>query len=346
MKKVALIILLIFTVVVLFVLFNNKEEKSTPPKQKTKVISKMELTGWFAAWNSERASTALPQVMPKLTTFAPMLYRVTDGKLARHDINNRAEIISYARDNNIPIAPLVTDESSTASIQKLLNNNAAQSTFINDLVTEAQQENFVGWSIDIEKITSKDKEAFSSFIKNTANVLHKNNLKLHVIAYGRVADEPYDPAKAHDFEVFGKYADEVHLMTHNYSNKLTDPGGQTPLEWYRSVLTYALETIPQEKIVITLSMFGNDWGEDDSFKGLTYPEVQQRIQEEKPTITYDKNQSSMVGHYKKNNIDHTMMFENVRTIKEKMKLAREEFNINKFAIWSLGNEDSELWEQL
>lgn len=352
MKKIFIFSLIVFLLII-FVTMNLAGDKQkgvniniTP--QPTITAGPLELTGWIPAWDSQKAEDALPPVMSKFKTFSPMLYRVmADGSLGRHDISNWDFILSTAQEKNVPVAPVITDEGDTTRIQKLLRDSSTQKKFIEDLVTEAKSENYSGWSIDIEKLTSKDRNVFSSFIKNVSIALHKNNLKLHVIAYGKGDDETYDPALAHDYVVFGRYADQVQLMIYYYNNEFTDPGGQTPRDWYSSVLDYALKTIPHEKIVIGLSTYGNDWGgKDDEVEGLSFQEVQQRITEENPDITYDEKELSMVAKYTKDNVDHTLMFENARTITEKMRIAREEFKLNKFALWSLGNEDPEVWKKL
>lgn len=350
MKHLLLFIFIIFAFVIFARINLDANKNNISPTSLPKpslVVGELEITGWFAAWNSEKAADVLPPVIDTLRTFSPMLYRImADGSLGRHSMSNREEILSYARDKNVPIAPVITDESGAARVQILLNDSQTQNKFIDDLVAEAKEEGFIGWSIDIEKITSKDRDKFSSFVRNLSSELHANNLKLYMIAYGRDADETYDPALAHDYKVFGHYADQVQLMIYYYSNEYTAPGGQTPLKDYRSVLTYALENIPREKILIGLSTYGNDWGgKDDEVEGLTYQQVEQKIKEENPDISYDSNELSMVARYTQGDTDHILMYENAKTITEKMRIAREEFGINKFAFWAIGNEDPELWKE-
>lgn len=358
MKKLLLFLLIIFSFLIFArmnmdfdkgAIFNNFNRAGVSPTvipTNTIALGKMELTAWFAAWDIEKADTALPPIMDRFDTYSPMMYRVMAGStLGRHNISNWEEILSYGRDNNLPIAPVITDEGETKRINKLLYNAKTQEAFIDEMISEAEKENFSGWSIDIEKITSEDHDAFSEFVKNLSIKLHAKGLKLYMIAYGRDAAETYDPALAHDYKIFGQYADEVQLMIYYYSNEYTAPGGQTPLKEYRSVLQYALENIPREKIVIGLSTHGNDW-EGDNVTGMTYPEVAKLIEREKPNISYDSNELSMVAKYTVGDKEHILMYENADTILEKMRIAREEFQLNKFAFWRLSAEDPELWEKL
>jgi spore germination protein YaaH len=321
---------------------DEKNETSVSPSPK---LQKAELTGWFAAWDQSKAEETLPKVMNNFQTFSPMLYRVmADGSLGRHNITNRDFFIKSARDNNIAIAPVITDESSSTRVNRLLNNKLTQDKFIDQLVDEAKKENFIGWSIDIEQLKSRDRKAFTEFIKNASSQLHKNDLKLFVIVFGREEKETYDPALAHDYKELGVYADQVQLMTYNFNNDLTAPGGQTPGSWYRSVLKYAKKTIPQEKILVGLSTHGYDWS-DGTVDGLTFSEAIDRIKKNGAKVSYNKEDLSMVASYKDEDNDiHSLWYEDKNTINEKIKIAREEYGVNKFALWRLTAEDPRFWD--
>lgn len=318
----------------------NKINKPTFP------IKKPEITGWFAYWDEQNASERLPEVIDMFNTFSPMLYRVmSDGSLGRHNVITRENIILLAREKGIPIAPVITDEGDSERIQELLYNDEVQKQFIDQLISEAEAENFIGWNFDIEKVKSSDRIAFSNFVRNLSVAFRKNQLKLIVVLYARGEEESYDPALAHDYKAIGRYADQVQLMTFEYNNSLTDPGGQAPLSWYRSVLEYATETIPREKILVGLTTHGYDWG-GGAAEALTYPEVKKRIEENGATVTYNKRDSSKIATYQKDGEKHEIWFEDATTIIEKVQIAQKEFGINNFAFWRLNAEDPSLWEGL
>jgi spore germination protein YaaH len=135
-------------------------------------------------------------------------------------------------------------------------------------------------------------------------------------------------------------------MTYNFYNDSTGPGPQTPVDWYRKVLQYAVKSIPREKILVGLSTHGYDWAGED-VTGLTYPEVKERIERFQSEVTYDNRQASNMSKYEDfNGGEHTMWFENAKSIYEKMQLANNEFGINKFAFWRLSAEDADLWDRM
>lgn len=362
MKKILLFIVLVETIFIILIAYkfsllpsffyaDNKISSSTvsqdTPTPTPFNLEKMEIAGWFAAFDSEKARGSLPEPMERFDVFAPMLYRImSDSSLGRHNVNNRSFMLSLAREQNIPLEPVITDESDPVRVRRLLTNNRVQEAFINDLIEEADDENFRGWGIDIENLSSKEKDAFSEFIKNTYRAFQSSGLRLNVLVYAKKEGETYDPALAHDYRVIGENADQVQLMIYNYNNEFTSPGGQAPLTWYRSVLKYAVENIPREKILVGLATYGYDWT-DGEVVGLTYPEVLQMTEENAASVDYNREHSSKVAIFEdESGGKHEVWFEDAETILEKMEIAREEFGINKFAFWRTSAEDPRLWEDI
>jgi spore germination protein len=291
----------------------------------------------------EESLLGLRYIIQDFSMFSPMLYYVSaEGSLGNYEISTRQAIIDLAREHKIPIAPTIGDESDYERIHKLIYDQSVQEKFIGQLIDEARKEDYLGWNIDIEMLESTDREAFSRFVKQLAVNLHGNNLQLFVVAYGRVEDEDYDAALAHDYQVFGEYADQVQLILFGYHNELTSPGGQTPVDWYRLALGYAVSKIPRDKILVGLSSNGYDWS-NESVEGLTYPEIEQIAKTFNATASYDKQELSAVVRYEKDSETHTIYFENTQSILEKLRIARDEFGVNKFGLWRIGAEDPGVW---
>lgn len=362
MKKILLFIVLIETIFILFLVYHFRfypdlsflKTDQEPlvvmqdlPSPTPFVLGDMEIVGWFAAWDSAKATDSLPAAIGSFTELAPMFYRIMpDSSLGLHNFSTRNYLVQQANAENIPLLPIITDESDPDRVQELLDDGQVQKDFIDELVSVAKEENYAGWSIDIESLKSQDKQAFSQFIKNVYTELHANDLKLYVVVYGREENEKYDPALAHDYATLGKYSDQIQVMTYNYNNDFTGPGGQAPLEWYRKVLEYATKSVPREKILVGLSTHGYDWHGDET-TGLTYPEVEDLIEANDAKVTYNPDHSAKVASYTTPaGVEHEIWFEDADTITEKMEIARNEFGINKFAFWRTSAEDPRLYMEV
>lgn len=330
-----------------FIPHGQRVQQATPTPSPTLSGQKeIELVGWYSYWDEERSLQSLRSNIHHLDTFSPMLYRVMpDGSLGKHRVDTRKEVLQLAKEHNIPIAPAIGDESDYKRIRTLLYDPSVREQFTAQLIEEAKKENFVGWVVDIEVLQSTDRVAFSSFVEELARELHANALKLFVVVFGRTERESYDPALAHDYRALGRFADQVQLMIYGYHSEFTGPGGQTPLDWYRTVLAYAINTIPRDKILAGLSTHGYDWS-DNSVEGLTFPEVDEILSAYKAQLSYDQYESSAVSSYKEGQESHTLWFEDAQTITEKVRIARDEFGISTFALWRIGAEDPTVWEKI
>ena len=130
---IELIVIIIFSSFLVFSILNQSEnvpETQVGTPTPTKVSLEPSLTGWFAAWDSNLAIEEIPSVIKYFDTFSPMLYRVMpDSSLGDHRLSNRNFILNQARENGIPLAPVITDESDYARIEKLLRSKTHQKLF-------------------------------------------------------------------------------------------------------------------------------------------------------------------------------------------------------------------------
>lgn len=301
------------------------------------------LIGWMAYWDEKAAYTQLTKVMNRFAVFSPMLYHVDpQGNLRPYTIVTKTQVMTLASLENIPLMPTIGDDGNVAGIGKLLKNPEIRAAFINKLVNEAKSENFSGWVLDFEVLQPNDAENFSIFVEETAKVLHENNLRLDVIVYARTESEAYPPSLAHDYARLGSAADRLILMTYNYHNELSEPGGQTPPGWLRQVITYALERVSREKLVVGLSTHGYSW-KGDTVVGLTFTQVADLILQEQISPVYDADEGAMRAVYGED--DKTeVYFETGDTIQDKIGLVQKEFGINTFALWRPGAEDPRVWD--
>ncbi len=324
--------------------FVTNRKIATP--QPTPPMQSPELTGWFAYWEEKEAAMELPHLIKEFKKFSPLFYKVDpNGALAKYEISNRNRILNYARNSDIPIAPVIGDEGDPKRLKTLLYEDSAKEKFINELISEAKKENFTGWGIDFETLTSKDREAFTDFIEDVASSLHESDLKLDVVVFGRVEKDDYDPALAHDYKALGKAADQVQLMVYGYSNEQTSPGGQSPNKWFHAVLDYAVKTIPKEKILVGLSTHGYDFF-NDSAEGVTFQQAEEKIEQNSARVVYNSKELSEVATFKTAGVEHQIWYEDAKTILEKVKLSRNQYGINKFALWRTGAEDPKVWDEL
>ena len=320
----------------------SDKEVVISPKSKVEVKEKIELTGWFTYYDEERSYMSLPYVLPYLQLFSPALYEVSStGDLKKITVKNKSNILNDARKHELKIFPVVNDGGEKRRLKLLFENEDLREVFVESLINEAKLEGFSGFAIDFENLESKDKNDFINLSKLFFEKLHLNNLEFHNILFGREKNETYDPALAHPYTELGKYADRIYLMVYNYNNSYTAPGGQTPVEWYKKVLDYAVESIPKNKIVIGLSTHGYQW-QGNKITGLTFPQIKNLIDVENARISFDSTQSAKLAQIGNSKI----YYEDWESTIHKIGIACNEFGLAKFALWRIGAEDPRIWSSL
>lgn len=347
-----LIALAAIVAVVLLLSFSSNEKVASFPHyaQAEPTEARRQVTvsvfGWTGFWDEDRSLKNLETAVQFLDGFSPGFYHITpEGKLGQQPVVHRELMFDLARSRGLSITPVIGDDFDFARVDRLLYDETIQQAFIEQLVEEAEAEGFDGWDINIESVTKEDRDAFSTFIRRAAQVLHEHELTLAVTVFARNKQETFTSALAHDYQVLGQAADRVQMMLYLYHNDDTVPGAQAPLDWYREVLAYALDWIPKDKIVIGISSHGFDWSEE-SVESLTFPEIQERIAQVNTLVTYTPDGSSAVAEYNRGGISHELWFEDTKTIMKKVSVAIEEFGLGKFIIWRVGAEDPGLWEKI
>ncbi len=327
-----------------------KEPKSVqlPPQKEQNVPAptpqkKISIVGVTASFDEETSLQRFAEVADKLSIYSPGLYNISRaGQLQQLSVKHRDTFLSHARNNNLTILPLIGDGFDSSRVQLLLNNKEIQKEFIRQLVEEAKNQDFDGWALDIEVLSPQDRDAFTEFIRDVAFDLHDNGLLLKVILFAKTAQKSSYPGRAQDYAAIGQYADFLGLMFFTFHNEATGPGAQAPLSWYRDTLSFATSQIPKEKIIVGLTTHGFDWGVGRG-REVTYPQAEERINTYSATVHYDQIDSSAVATYEKDGVEHVIWYEDATTIVEKMKIARDKFNLSTFAFWRIGAEDPKLW---
>lgn len=336
MKKIFLIFLLFF---IFLLSFFVKKTVNLPGSTESSQI-----TGWIAYWDKEKSKEIVETNGKNINTLSPIFFMINENGNGIKDTGmDKQYYLKKARELNVKLLPVIGDEFDRVRVEKVLFEKRSQDMFIDSLIKEAETNKYSGYAIDVETLEANDEEAFTNFVKNTSETLKINGLELNVILFAKEETERYIPAVVQNYQEIGRYADKVSLMAYGYHNESTAPGAQAPESWYREVLRYSTEQIPKDKLEIGLSTHGYLWGGEIA-EPLTFPEIKKIEGYNSSMVKY--NQSSAILEMEREGEKYELWFENAKTVQEKIEIARNEFGINKFAIWRIGAEDPTIWNYL
>lgn len=244
-------------------------------------------------------------------------------------------------------------------VQALLNNVAQSERVINQIVTltngttkDGVTRAFDGVTIDFESLADSSLKApYVNFLKQLKSALTLQNKKLNV------AVQPTLYYKGYDYKGIGEVADRVILMAHDYGARSLNEQEQqagitttplTPIDDVYAALWEAKNAIGDtNKIALQFSFASIQWQKQNGMvlnnKAYTptYDKIAARLQSAGTQVKFDAYYQSTYATYEENGISNTIWYEDVKSIKAKMELAKL-LGINNFSYWRLGMIPNEI----
>ncbi|HWJ03372.1 MAG TPA: glycosyl hydrolase family 18 protein, partial [Verrucomicrobiae bacterium] len=255
-----------------------------------------------------------------------------------------ATIISYAKNNNKKIIPLISNEFNGTLLSGIINNPSLAQTHINNIVNKVVSLGYTGIDIDYENVLATDKAAYSTFIQNLASALHSNGKILTVTVQPKTSSSvSWNGPGGMDYAAIGQAADKVRIMAYDYHWNTSSAGSIAPATWVDQVVAYAVSVIPANKVVLGVPDYGYDWVGSQG-KGVTYEQAINTANTYGASITNDA-QYGPHYTYSVNGISHEVWFENATSVSTLLDIVNK-YNINGIAIWRLGGEDANIYSAI
>ena len=128
---------------------------------------------------------------------------------------------------------------------------------IHQIVQHSQP--YDGVQIDFEGIANRDGTAFLNFLIQLKKALPKDKT-FSVAVMARWAEHKQkNPQDAFDYPLIGRIADRVIIMAYDEHYRTGPSGPIASLDWCKPIFSYALATIPKEKIIMGIPLYGRAW---------------------------------------------------------------------------------------
>ena len=203
-----------------------------------------------------------------------------------------------------------------------------------------------GVNLDLEKGRAEDRNLFTQLINQWAQLFRRENFIVTMDIPAKTADEPTDVWKGvFDYRALGQIVDGAILMTYEEHWPGSPPGSVASLPWVTHVLNYALTQIDRQKIYMGLPLYGYDWAGPNQAQVISLRRATEVARRHGATILWEPNQHSAFFHYDIGGRRHTVYFENIQSITEKLELAIRR-DLRGIAIWEMNLSYREFWETL
>jgi len=181
-------------------------------------------------------------------------------------VPHNREVLKVCHENNLNIVPIFSNAQQSDFDPKrahlLLTNPALQQTVILQLRTWVDANHFQGINIDFENLYPEDYPLLIPFLAK----LKQNFAPSHLLVSADL-----EAPKPLDWRTVSQICDFVVIMAYDEHSSTSKPGPISSINWFRTVVQHAVQTVPREKLVIGIANYAYDWAENREWaEPLTY----------------------------------------------------------------------------
>jgi spore germination protein len=210
---------------------------------------------------------------------------------------------------------------------------------VTDLVLE---HGYDGIQLDYENLDAADTGSYAELVRELAAALHEHDRTLAVAVNAKVDATRAGWAAGHDYELLGRYADELHLMAYDLHNEGSDPGPIAPTWWVERVVRHATSVVPPEKLVLGIGLFGYDWGRR-GHRRRPHALGGRRAHARPRRCAAVRPPQPFTGvHLRGRGDDRELWFEDARSVRHKLRLV-DRYDLAGVFYWRLGGTTAEIW---
>ena len=298
----------------------------------------------------------LRQTLPYLTELSVFSYGfTTDGNLIPPALDDTFMIQQAYEFNTLPILTLTPfgedGQFNNYLIHSVVQSKEASTELISALMNMVIGKGYAGVDIDFEYILAEDRDAFTEFVRQTADAMHSIGRQTSVaLAPKQSADQKGLLYEGKDYGGLGDAADYVLLMTYEWGYTYGPPMAVAPVFQVKKVLDYAVTEIPRDKIRLGIPNYGYDWPlpfEKGVTKAKTIGNVEavQIAAVHGAEILFDERAQSPYFYYEAGGVRHEVWFEDVRSMQVKFDLIKE-YDLNGAGYWQIMQLFRANWELL
>lgn len=256
------------------------------------------------------------------------------------------EQIAYANDNKIKPLAMITNKFNSDLAKTLLENPANRKLLINNILNTLKTNNYKGVNIDFENVYYYDRDYYTSFLKELYGELNTKGFTVTASVPAKISDDPKASwIGAYDYKEIAKHTDEVILMTYDEHSLDGSSGPVASISWVKSVIKYAVSSIPASKIVLGVASYGYDWSSKGS-KAYGIDTIYKLAAANNAKVQWNDAYKSPFFNYKdKSGVSHTVWFENSTSLSYKLDVVNDN-NLAGIAIWRLGLENADYWSTI
>ena len=320
---------------------------------------------WHNVSNSDANSYILETIAGTkgLTTIAPTWFNLADTEGNISSLAD-ADYVNYAHQSNLEVWAVLRDFhggiNSYDETYEVLSYTSKRTKIINQVIANAIETGIDGINLDFELVSTECGEHYIQFVRELSVRCRQNGLVLSVDNY---VPQPYN--EHYDIEEQGVVADYVVIMGYDeHTEGSYEAGSVASIGYLENGIEDALESVSAEKLIAGVPFFTRLWfetpkteeelAEQAGTEAASYPnkvtssaygmtEAAQVVADAGAQTQWDEETMQNYAEWEADGGTYKIWLEDDQSLEEKLKVIKSN-NLAGVAEWSLGMEDSGVWD--
>lgn len=234
---------------------------------------------------------------------------------------------------------LVTSVDSKSQAHLLLDPKLPlRKKIINQMVEAASTYDVL--QIDWENIPKGDDKNFHSFLMELKKKLKDKPLTVAIPARLKTLENDiYDYAK------ISEIVDKILIMAYDEHWSTSAPGAIGSTDWCKRIAEYAKTVIPEEKLIMGISLYGRTWLYAPYRGQAWYESGIERIKRENGIKEVKRDKYDTPHFSFKETATITGWYDDIKSLRTKMQMYKD-IGIDRIGFWRIGFEEPALWKEI
>jgi spore germination protein YaaH len=314
---------------------------------------------WYIR-NNDAAIADFAAHARQISVIAPQVYSIDSAGTVRGGIDPR--IVAIAHAHGVKLVPLVMNPGfNVDALHRLIAVPAARAAGVHNLAALCRDVKPDGIQLDLENLFIGDRDAFTAFVREATDSVHRAGCQLSAAVVPRTDDDRgksayhqwlYDYWRgAYDYKALADTLDFISYMTYAQHTGGSTPGPVAGYAWVVGSLRYVLAAgVPPGKLSLGLASYSDYWtstydaktGSRPRARDIAYPDLMKIIASAGAKPRWDKEQRAWVAMWEDHGVFEHAWIEDVRAFKDKFALVRAH-TLRGYSVWLLGTEDPRVW---
>ena len=314
---------------------------------------------WYAT-GSEQSTQSFLAHADRISIVAPQVFKFdTFGRITGR-IDPR--LVDAAHAHHVKLVPLVVNPGFDQHlVHRILTLSSARRRAIRALGALCRDDHLDGIQFDLENVNVRDKAAFTDFVRESADTVHRAGCTLSAAVVPRLNESRgsssysrwmFDNWRgAYDYKALAQSLDFISYMTYAQHTGNSTPGPVAGYPWMEECLQYVLSLgVPPGKISLGIPSYSDWWypsydvkaGPRSRGRDLSYAVAESLLAKARARAVWDDEQKSPVARWTEDGVFQYTWIEDARAFAAKLELVRK-YHLRGYSVWVLGTEDPGVW---